>query len=203
MTMLVLDPNDQKLILRARQESGGDRFDEVWDGVYMMSPLADNEHQELQSKLVAAISNALGWETPFKICAGVNVSDREDNWEHNYRCPDVVVFAPNTKAKNCNTFWLGGPDFAVEITSLYDRSRDKFDFYSRVGVRELLILDRQEWRLELHRLTARKLELVQESTAENGLSLSSEVLGLSIRLTAGKHRPTIEVTAADGRSWKI
>jgi len=56
MSMLVLDPRDQRLILAARAQSGGDRFDEVWEGVYMMSPLADNEHQELQTKLVAAFT---------------------------------------------------------------------------------------------------------------------------------------------------
>jgi Uma2 family endonuclease len=203
MAMLVLDPHDQNQILENRRACDGDRFDEVWDGVYMMSPLADNQHQEFQSKLIVALTNALGWNTPFKICAGVNVSDNEDNWEHNYRCPDVVVFAPDTKAKNCDTFWLGGPDFAVEITSPHDRSREKFDFYARVGVRELLILDRRKWSLELYRLANSKMQLAEESTPTGGTAITSQVLNIMFRLAPGMDRPTIEVAAANGQSWLI
>ena len=38
-----------------------------------------------------------------------------------------------TRAKNCRTHWLGGPDFAVEIVSEDDRTRDKIPFYSESG----------------------------------------------------------------------
>src|SRR4051812_30759670 len=152
MATMVLDPVIEKDLLAKRAAWGGDRFDEVWDGVYIMSPLADNEHQELQQRLAAAITNAIGWDAPFKICCGVNVSDQKDQWEKNYRCPDVAAFAFDTKAKDCGAFWFGGPDFAIEITSPYDRSRDKFDFYEMAGVQELLIVDRKKWALELYRL---------------------------------------------------
>jgi len=35
--------------LKVRQECGGDRYDEVWDGVYLLSPLADIDGDEMQS----------------------------------------------------------------------------------------------------------------------------------------------------------
>ena len=28
--------------------------------------------------------------------------------------PDVAVFLPGGLARNCDTYWLGGPDFVVE-----------------------------------------------------------------------------------------
>src|SRR3954452_11699911 len=101
MQVMVLDTDLQDRLLAERQESGGDRYDEVWDGVYMMAPLANNEHQDLQSGLAGAIRNAVGWNGPVRVHAGANVSDREDDWTHNYRIPDVVVVFPGSAAKDC------------------------------------------------------------------------------------------------------
>ena len=47
MALVSIDPIELASLIRDRRESGGDRYDEVWDGVYVMSPLADNEHQQL------------------------------------------------------------------------------------------------------------------------------------------------------------
>ncbi len=170
----------------------------------MMSPLADNEHQEIAAGLVAAIRSALGWNTPFGIFPGVNVSDREDQWEHNYRCPDVVVFAPNTKAKNCGTHWYGGPDFAVEITSPNDRSREKFEFYGKVGVVELLLIDRSTWTLELYRHSGDQLKLENTTNLHDRRKLESRMLGISLQLVPGTRRPAIEITAnSTGQIWPV
>ena len=35
---------------------GGDRYDEVWDGVYMMSPPANDEHQQLVTDFSAVLT---------------------------------------------------------------------------------------------------------------------------------------------------
>jgi len=44
MALVSLEPTELKrLIIRQRRESGADRFDEVWDGVYVLAPLADNQ----------------------------------------------------------------------------------------------------------------------------------------------------------------
>src|SRR4051812_47445996 len=158
MEMMVLDPALQERLLAERRASGGDRFDEVWDGVYMMAPLANNEHQDVQSNLTFAIRSALGQGSLARVQAGANVSDREDQWEHNYRCPDVVVIFPGGAARDCDTHWFGGPDFCVEIASRGDRSRDKTEFYASVGVRELLLVDRHPWSLELYWLAGAQLK---------------------------------------------
>src|SRR4051812_18445019 len=117
MAMMVLDSFVEQQIRADREARGIDRHDEVWEGVYMMAPIANNEHQELQGRLMFAIGSALGGEGQHHIAAGGNVSDRQDDWTHNYRVPDVIVVFPDSAARDCGTHWCGGPDFTVEITS--------------------------------------------------------------------------------------
>ena len=203
MTMLVLDPADQARILAQRRESGGDRFDEVWDGDYVMSPLANNEHQILVNLFCYCFSTLVVGPGLGIVQPGANVSDRAEGWERNYRCPDVVVYLHTNPAIDHGTHWLGGPDLAVEVVSRYDRSREKFDFYAQVSTREVLIVDRYPWALELYRLNeAAAYDLVGRSTPERPDVLASAVLPLTFRLEAGSDRPRIRVIHADGApSW--
>ena len=60
MAICSVDPIELSRLIRERRESGGDRYDEVWDGVYVMSPIADNEHQKLATKLSTTIEIAVG-----------------------------------------------------------------------------------------------------------------------------------------------
>jgi Uma2 family endonuclease len=204
MEMLVLDPIEQGRLLEEREATGADRYDEVWEGVYVVCPLPNDEHQEVVTRLSGAFLMALGWAGPAQVRAGVNVSDREEDWEHNYRGPDVVVFLADTAARNLGTHWVGGPDFAVEVVSPHDRSREKRSFYARVGTRELLIVDRYPWALELYRLRDGDLVPVGASSPEQSLALASEVVPLSFRLVSGEPRPRIEVVHTDGaRHWLI
>ncbi len=204
MSMIVLDPFEVRELIGRREVSGADRFDEVWDGVYVVSPLPNDEHQDLvgnfQFAFMATVTlTGLGLVRP-----GVNVSDRDERWEHNYREPDVAVFLAGTSARNRGTHWVGGPDFAVEIVSRYDRSREKLAFYAGVGVRELLLVDRLPWALELYRLAGGALVLVGTSTVDGPAILASEVLPLTFRLVAGEPRPRVEVAHADGvQRWSV
>lgn len=95
MTMLVTDPDVQEKLKAEREASGADQYDEVWEGVYMMAPLANDEHQELQFRIAALCQIAIGLDSSAKVRAGVNVSDREEGWQKNYRIPDVAIFLPN------------------------------------------------------------------------------------------------------------
>jgi Uma2 family endonuclease len=63
--------------------------------------------------------------------------------------PDVVVALAGGQAKDCGTHWCSGPDFVVEIRSPSEDPRDKLDFYAAVGTREVLVIDRDPWALEL------------------------------------------------------
>jgi Uma2 family endonuclease len=198
MKMLINDPAFLRRLIRQRRASRADRYDEVWDGVYIVSPLANLEHQDIAGLIYLALQAAIGTPGLGLVWPGANVSDREEDWRKNYRCPDVVAYLPGNPAINKGSHWLGGPDFAVEVISPHDRSRKKFDFYARVGVRELLLVDRKPWALELYRLTEGKLVLVGRSTPDDPRTLASEVLPLSFRLVAGDPRPRIEVAHSDG-----
>jgi hypothetical protein len=47
MAMLVLDPYVQDWFLRVRRERGHDRWDEVWDGIYLVMPSHNVEQQHI------------------------------------------------------------------------------------------------------------------------------------------------------------
>jgi len=203
MDLLILDPQLKSALIRQRRRRGLDHHDEVWEGVYVMSPLADDEHQELVGNLTHSFVVTIAYAGLGKVRPGVNVSDRADRWKRNYRCPDVVVFLNGTKARNLATHWLGGPDFAVEVVSRYDRSRKKLDFYAKVGTRELLLVDRYPWALELYRLSeAGTLDLVGRSAVEQPDILTSVILPLTFRLQAAEKRPRIAISHTDGvQTW--
>jgi Uma2 family endonuclease len=195
MAALVLDQLLARRLLEERRASGADRFDEVWEGTYVMAPRADDEHQEIQARLVTVFQLILEWGAKGLVRAGVNVSDREEDWQFNYRCPDVVVFLSASSARNCGTQWLGGPDFAVEILSAGDRALQKLPFYASVNVRELLVIDRDPWAIELYRLHGSELASVGRSTSAEPQTLESDLLPLTFRLlpASAGGRPAIKV----------
>jgi Uma2 family endonuclease len=202
MTALVQDSQLLKRLIAQRKADGSDRWDEVWDGVDLLTPLPDDEHQELVGGLVSVLNVTVGFPGLAKVRPGVNISDRDD-WTKNYRCPDVAVFLPDTAAENRETYWYGGPDFAVEVVSEGDRSREKLGFYAAVSTRELLLVDRDPWALELFRLAGDRLESVGRSTVEQPDRLASAALPLTFRLVGGAERPRIEIVHPDGRTWAI
>src|SRR5262245_61323744 len=163
MPMLVLDPNIQADLLQIRQASGLDKYDEVWEGVTVIMPLPNDEHQEIATSLATVFTLVFGWPNPHKIRSGVNVSDRVADWTDNFREPDVVIYLQGTTAVNYGTHWCGGPDLAVEIASPGDRPRDKLPFYASVRTREVLIVDRDPWQLELYQLQQGQLVSVGRS----------------------------------------
>lgn len=205
MVALVTDPNLEEQLIAQRRAAGGDRYDEVWDGVYVMSPLASNEHQDLVGEITAILKLTIEWTGVGDVFPGVNVSDRRDNWEQNYRCPDVAVFLTGTQAVDRGTHWFGGPDFAVEIVSPNDRTREKLPFYEKVSTRELLIIDRDPWLLTLYRLLEGQLVEVGTSSSDDAEELASEVIPLTWRLTGGdRPEPKIQIAHSDGvQRWTI
>ena len=204
MAAIILDRDLVKALIRKRRATGADRYDEVWNGVYVMAPSADTEHFDLSSDWNFIIKSALPDFKAARVHSGANVSDRSEKWTKNYRFPDVAVFFPNNPAKDMGTYWFGGPDFAIEVISPDDRSRKKLGFYAKVGTRELLLIDRKPWALELYRLTDGELKSVGKISPDANQSLTSQVLPISFRLLPGDPRPTIEVTQTeDTRQWLI
>jgi Uma2 family endonuclease len=204
MALRVLDTILEERLIEERRRMGGDRYDEVWDGEYVMSPLANLEHQHIASRLATIFYEVLGARDDVWSLAGANVSDQEVEWTKNYRCPDVVVTLPGSRAQNRHTHWYGGPDLVVEIVSEGDASYDKLDFYSKIGVREVLIVNRDPWLLELYRPNdAGVLTLVGRVDLLSSGHTASEVLDAELSLVQRDSRVSIKVIqTATGRSWE-
>lgn len=182
--VVIADETVAEHLIEQRRAQGLDKYDEVWDGDYYLPPLANLDHQDLAGSLTAVFKMVIQWKGLGRVYPGINVSDREDDWRQNYRIPDVAVFLKETKAVNKDSHWLGGPDFAVEIQSPGDRTREKIDFYAAVGTQELLIINRAPWQLELLRLTGEELQPAGTATVENNTTLSSSTVPLTFELAA-------------------
>jgi Uma2 family endonuclease len=203
MATLIHDRDLEDQLIARRQRLGLDHSDEVWNGVYVMSPMANIQHQDLVGDLTIILGVVIRLKGLGSVHPGVNVSDRREDWKKNYRVPDVAVFLNDTTAIHCGTHWCGGPDLAIEIASPDERCEDKLDFYSAVKTRELLIVNRFPWSLDLYRLTGDQLQLVGSSTATTDEPLASEVVPLTLRLLPGPDRPKIELSHAGGQQWTI
>jgi Uma2 family endonuclease len=204
MAVMVLDPDVEERLLAERVGTDGDQYDEVWEGVYVVTPLPNNDHQEIVGDFVSVFREVIRRPGLGKVFPGVNLSDREEDWKQNYREPDVAVFLREGKAINCGTHWRGAADFLVEIISPGERTREKIPFYSSLGVVELLVIDRDPWSLELYRHQDGQLTKVGQSTLASPDVLSSGSVGLRFQLLPGEPRPQIQVTQADAeRQWQI
>lgn len=204
MAMLIHDPVLEDRLKEQRRAWGTDHHDEVWEGVYFMPPLPNDEHQEFVQRLCYILEDVVGWQGLAKVRPGVNLTGREEDWDHDYRAPDVIVFLRDTNAKNRRTHWVGPADFLVEIVSPGDRTWEKLPFYESLGVREILIVDRNPWALELYRHQEGRLALVGRSTHDQGGPLASATVPLVFELAAGQERPVLRVThPPDGRVWRV
>lgn len=202
MSVLILDPELAREFRDERKTRKLDRWDEVWDGVLVVAAVPNNEHQRLVSRLSVPFMAIIDWDGGDQVQPGANVSDRDKGWKKNYRIPDVLVFLKGNPAKDCITHWCGGPDLAVEIVSPGDKPKEKFAFYAKVGTRELLIVDRKPWALELYRLKEGKLQLSGRSDLANPAVLASSVLPLSFQLSASTPRPIIRIAhTTNGQTW--
>lgn len=202
MTAVIADPELQRRLIRRRRARGEDTYDEVWEGVYVMNALPNDEHQSIVSRLTFIFETVVGERGLGHVRPGTNISDRHEGWKENYRCPDVAVFLNNSTAINRRTHWQGGPDLAVEIASPRDQTWEKIEFYARVGTRELIIVDRDPWAIEVYRLNASALSLVGRTGLDSSTVLDTESVSLRWRLVPGPERPLLEATVPDGsKSW--
>ncbi len=204
MATLVMDHDLEQQLRAERAATGADRYDEVWEGVYMMTPMPNDEHQQIVSRFVAIFEEVLGWPGLAEVRPGINVSDRRHQWQQNYRVPDVAVFLNDGQAENCGAYWLGGPDFVVEIVSPDDQTVGKLPFYAAVGVRELLLINRQPWSLRLYQLQDGQLLVADTVEPDSGQPIVSTVLPFRFHLFHGQTRPRIQVkhTASD-KMWLV
>ena len=203
MKMIVRNDRLAADLIRERQRLGIDKADEVWDGVYVMSPLASITHQAIVSTLTAALYEVVTEQQQGQVFPGANVSDRNEDWEQNYRCPDLVVVCHGGRAIDRGTHWQGGPDFLVEVMSPGDNTLAKIPFYASIGVQELLVIDRDSREPSLYRLD--KTELRPITADPTDTSVASQVVPLRFRRIDNAGRPVLEIARTDGpqKTWTV
>jgi Uma2 family endonuclease len=203
--VLVKDVARADELIQERKRRGADRYDEVWNGVYVMPSMPSLEHQELVHDLGTIFDEVVKRPGLGKVYPGVNVSDRGSDWKKNYRVPDLVIVLKNSRAISHSTHVQGGPDFLVEIESPGDDSEEKVPFYGQLGVRELLLIYRDKRTLRLLRLEGGELVLVPAASLGGKRWLVSAVLPLAFRRKVQGGKPMTEVRRTDGKPglWSV
>ena len=102
MKPVILDPDQTQADRSAeRRRLGGDRYDEVWDGVYVMSP--DRRQRASVTRRSSSPSAFDRGARPIdgrRGLPGVQCQrPTRVNWKKNYRCPDVAVFLPGQSGR--------------------------------------------------------------------------------------------------------
>ncbi|MGH9123603.1 MAG: Uma2 family endonuclease [Acidimicrobiales bacterium] len=125
-------------ILADRRRLGVDRFDEMWAGELHMVPPPSEEHQRIGLRLVlllAPLAEDAGLSLRYE--TGLFDPDAED--PSDYRVPDLVVFGESRRSARGVE---GAATLVVEIRSTGDETLGKLPFFERVGVEEVLVVDR-------------------------------------------------------------
>ena len=138
--------------LASRRRTGLDRWDEVWEGVLHMAPAPTDEHQRIVDELIVFLTPLLRTSGRGVLRSGINVFDEASPLE-NYRIPDLTfVSAERTNVMKPDGIRGGGPDAVIEVRSPSDETYEKLPFFAKLGVREVIVIDRDTKVVELFRL---------------------------------------------------
>ena len=143
MTTIIRGPRPPEVEawLERRRRAGLDRFDEVWEGRYVVAPDPHGNHGRTQLGVAALLLDGAR-RRGLNAMATFNLGRADD-----FRVPDAGLTTETPGV------WHDTAELVVEILSPDDGTFDKLDFYRAHGVRELLVLDwrtRQVRVLDLH-----------------------------------------------------
>ena len=126
-------------VLRFRERTGADRFDEMWEGVLHMPPSPSFHHQAHASHILNFFVEVWGPRTGGAAVMQMNVSTPE-RWDQDYRIPDVSVMLPDRLPRGEAMFVQ--PNVVFEVRSPGDETYDKLAFYAGVGVEAVVVIER-------------------------------------------------------------
>jgi hypothetical protein len=95
MSILVQDSSTKQRIRKQPHHPDRSQWDEMWEGVRVVPPISNNEHQEIQFKLSEPILEVVTVPNLGFASAGVNVSDRNRGWMKSVRRHPVLPFSDN------------------------------------------------------------------------------------------------------------
>jgi hypothetical protein len=128
MATLITDRELEQRLQAARHAAGADRYDEVWEGTYMMTPMPNDEHQQLVSRFAAIFQDVIDWPGLGHVRPGVNISDRIEKWQE-HCCPFRFVsllgrFDPRSKSSILTVIGSGWCEFRNGDQTRGSRRRD-------------------------------------------------------------------------------
>jgi len=136
-------------VLEDRKRTGADQWDEMWEGVLHVVPSPTNPHQDLAGDLHTYL--AVHWARPRKAKAYYEVNLASvGGWDHDYRIPDLLLLTRDRFSIDKGAYFEGAPNVVVEIHSAGDEAYEKLDFYARLGVPEVWIINRDTKEPEIH-----------------------------------------------------
>lgn len=136
-----------------RRALGQDRYDEVWNGEYHMSPMAHSWHGIVVLELGVALHQLAA---PRGLYVGDAFNLGYD--QENFRVPDLGVHR-----EVLDQVWVPTAAMVVEVVSPDDESWLKFDHYAGHGVDEVLIADPRARTLDLFVLADGRYERADRS----------------------------------------
>lgn len=184
MRGVLLEVPSTLLAERARQ--GIDVFDEMWEGELHMVAPPSAEHQRIGGELFIAFRGAVG-DSGLQALYETGLFDPEAPEGSSYRVPDLVVFADDRRSDGGVE---GVAEVVVEIRSPGDESFEKLDFYRRVGVGEVVMIDRDTKEVRHWR---REGDALIEAEHDEGARVALSALAISFHAVDG--RLTVETPA--------
>ena len=166
-------------LLAERARLGIDVFDEMWEGELHLAPPPSEEHQRIGTKLVVAL-DPVAEDCGMLARYETGLFDPSAPEGSDYRVPDLVVFAAGRRSDRGVE---GGAALVVEIRSPGDESLEKLAFYERVGVGEVLVIDRDSKGL---RHWSRVGDELVETDVERGVPVVLSGLAVTMLTTGGR-----------------
>ena len=180
MRAVVVHLTEQELA--DRRSKGLDRWDEMWDGVLHMTAAPSLEHQRIVYHLIMFVGRHLAATHRGILRSSVNVF-RGEHDRADYRIPDLTfVAAGREHILQEAGVRGGGPDAVIEVRSPEDETCEKLPFYAAIGVREVIVADRDSKRPDIYRLTGSQYVLLQPDRSG---WLASETLHVRFRAVEG------------------
>lgn len=189
-------------LLEERRRRGLDRRDEVWDGELHLAPPPHGDAQVLVDQI--GFFFRLHWQalglgetlpatgvkrprTPDLPALGAGVP-------RDYRTPDRSFLLPTRDDRLQGGWIVGPPDAVLEVRSPGDETAEKLPWYFDLGVREVILIDRDTREVEVLARGVRAFEPV--ATDADGW-LKSEVLRTLMRREPGASRPALRLRRVD------
>ncbi len=178
MKAVLLEVSEAELAMR--RLIGIDRWDEVWEGILHMAPAPTDEHQRILDELIVFLTPLLRKSGRGTLRSGINVFD-EASPRENYRIPDLTfVRAGRSAVMKADGIRGGPPDAVVEIRSPSDETYEKFPFFAKLGVPEVIVIDRDTKAVEIFRLIG---GAYTKASADALGAVTAETLETSFRRT--------------------